>query len=385
MKKCLTVLLLMVSLIGTSCSNGDGETAGGTEETVTSAEPGIEVFGEVVVENTKEIMIDFPAAVEEIYVTEGQTVSKGDPLIRLNFEQYRNEIEQMKKEISLRALEYQSKVGDVSAREKELQRLKNEKSTKSAGLSKGTDPELKRLQAELDRAKQAAADAKNDFEINQELFDAGALPQVELDRSKSAYLEQTQVQESCVQTLAKAKSNLAEELRILDTTIASLETEISQAGKDNQSARDQQSLNEEMLRLRVRSMEEKISKSYFSGNDIISDLDQGVIAQINCVTGNVLGEGNDTSILRIMDMGSIQVVADVPEEFIDEVQLGAQCEITSYHDKLNTFTGKIKKISDLALPQEGEKIIKVYIDVMEGKEALKPGFSVDVKFQGDKS
>jgi multidrug resistance efflux pump len=380
MKKMIFAILLGMLFSFTACSNDKN-----SEEVVTqistekSVSDSIEVFGEVVALDTKDIFIDFPAFVQKIYVKEGQSVKKGDKLINLNYDQYKNDIEKKSKEIELKNLEFQNSVINISAKEKELNRLKEERNEKASRLANNTDPDMQMLQLDLDKVMKDIQTAKEDYEKNKKLFDNGGISKKELETYEYTLDTKEKEKEDILKSMEKLKNNLKEGLKELDTLIDYKEAELAKAKGGNIIAIEQQRLGIEINELDMATMQNKLNKSYIKGNDIVSDIENGIISKISCTEGSVVGMGGASNLLSIVDADSIQVIADVSEEFIKDVKIEAECEITSYHDKSERIKGKVTKISDIAIKQNGEKIIKVYISIEENKNLLKPGFSVDVK------
>ena len=68
------------------------------EEQVVKADMKVEAWGEVEGTIIKEIYVDFPATVEAIKVKEGQIVKKGEELVLLNYEPYKQTILMKEKE-----------------------------------------------------------------------------------------------------------------------------------------------------------------------------------------------------------------------------------------------------------------------------------------------
>jgi multidrug resistance efflux pump len=376
----ITILILCVLFILASCSNGKGENEiAETTVTVETAADGIEVFGEVVALDTKDINVDFPAFIQEIYVKEGQSVKKGEKLIGLNFNQYKNELDKKSKEIELKRLELQSAIINGTAKEKELSVLQSELKVKTDYLSKNTDPDLQILKSDLEKAIKEMEKAKKDYDSNKLLFDIGAVSQTQLDEYKDIADSMRKAKEDILQRIEKYKNSLQEEINRLTTTISYKEVELARAKGGRLSTIEQLGLALESYELDMSTMQGKIDKSYIVLEDIVSDIENGIISKINCIEGSPVGISGNSNLLSIINADSIQIIADVPEEFIKDVELGAECSITSYYDKSKTIKGKVSSIAEMAVKQNGEKVIKVYISFEEENNFLKPGFSVDVE------
>lgn len=378
-KKLFMIMLCMLFLI-TACSNGKGNdqivnAATAEEKTADS----IEVFGEVVALESKDICVDFPAFIQKIYVQEGQSIKKGEKLINLNFNQFKNEIEKKSKEIELKNLELQSSKIDIKAKEKEQHVLQTELKEKVNHLSKNTDPGMQILQSDLEKAVKELIVVKKDYDGSKQLFDIGAISQKEFDEYKDIVDIKEKERQDILRNIEKYKNSLKEEINRLTATISYKEADLTRVKDGNISALEQLSLVIENYELDMNTMKSKIDKSYIVMDDIVSDIENGIVSKITCIAGNPVGINGSSNLISIIDADSIQVIADVPEEFIKDVEVGAECNITAYYDKSKVIKGKVMKISEMAIKQNGEKVIKVYISIEEKNNPLKPGFSVDVE------
>lgn len=134
-----------------------------TAETTTGAtvaEADIAATGELISPVRSELVVRTPGRVAVIHVEEGANVRLGQPLLEL-----------------------------------ETQYLK---------------PELERGQAELERVQAAAAEARSDFERKQQLLAKGAIPQSLYDRSKGSFAQAEAAVASAEAAVALAQQKLAD-------------------------------------------------------------------------------------------------------------------------------------------------------------------------------
>jgi Cu(I)/Ag(I) efflux system membrane fusion protein len=82
------------------------------------------------------------------------------------------------------------------------------------------------------------------------------------------------------------------------------------------------------------------------------------------------------SLFRIADLDSVWVLADVYEQDLPRVTLGAKAEITASHVPDRTWTGRVAFIAPVL--DEATRTIKVRIEVPNGDAALKPEMFTDV-------
>ena len=277
----------------------------------------IEVFGTIRALDAKNIMIDFPATIENICVREGQRVKKGLPLVTLNINQFKAEIKKKETELNVARLELSKTDNDAA-----LKKLLND------------------LQYE-----------ENLYQKTQLLYEAGAISKYQLDDDSSS--------------LEKLRKTV-EELKI---ALNSLENE-----RNNNMQIQQEKISS--LEYELKMLRDKLDKSYLQDNVIANDTENGVVYDINYLPGDVID--NEKKVLSIINSDSIFVQADVAEEFIKDVKLNAQTTIVPIADKSKMYKGRIVKISDKAMQKNGETIIPVDIAIDNPDSFLMPDFNVDV-------
>ena len=110
---------------------------------------------------------------------------------------------------------------------------------------------------------------------------------------------------------------------------------------------------------------------------MVSPFDQGLVYELNCQAGQTTDPAR--SLLSIMDLQTIYAEAEIPEEFIGDVKLGAAVVIVPVADSNRTYHGRIQEISDIAVERNGETIIPVEISLDDYDQFLKPNYNIDVQ------
>ena len=87
----------------------------------------------------------------------------------------------------------------------------------------------------------------------------------------------------------------------------------------------------------------------------------------------------NVKLLNLVDMDSLVVVADVPEDFIKDVRIGSEVKILPLSDSEKTYKGHVLKISDMGIDKNGETMVQTEISIDDKDASIKPNFSVDVK------
>lgn len=368
LKKCFAVLFAVLFVFCMGCSNGKNTNQTAAPVQDSSDKRDIVVWGEVKYNDEYQINIDFPSTVENISVKEGDSVTKGSTLITLSTGDYQKNITKLK----ILADSSRAALGDIDlgALKAEIDTLKNQISTKTAELNKGTNPDLKMLQTSLIQANKDVRDAKNDLQKYQKLFGSGAISQSDLDKYSDVLDQRTNAKSDIEDKISKTKKALQDELNTLNTNLKYKEVTLNQ---------QQDSVQATAIDLDV--MSSKTQKTYLSGNNIISNLNHGIIKDISVVKGSVLGtQYMSQKVIDLIDADSIYVSAEVPEEFIEQISEKSKVIIIPTANKNIKIEGHVTRISNEATEKDGDRIVKVQVKPDDHSGVLKPGYTADVQF-----
>lgn len=365
---------------------------GGGENTTASAEANaeemamqqeaqsqiVEAWGEVSAETIKEVHIDFDATVLDIYVKEGQEVKQGDKLMTLDYEEYKTSIAQKEKELSLDKKTYEGQIKSSGGSVQKISNLKEKANNIAKRVSEGTDTEIVSLQAEITSDKEELANIQKDIEVQKELVAAGTDTQKSVDDlNKKASELKTKIG-ATEQKITNLKKDRQVEITEINSEIAGIEDTLSENEKSNQVTLSSSAIKQEISNLEVAQMKSKYAKDFIKGNDIVLDIPKGIIKTIKVVEGAQIG-GTNTCLLEILDEQSLIVKANVSEEFIKDVKVGAEANIIPYADREAVIKGKVKEIQNMAIDKNGERVIPITIEAIEDSPYLKYGYSVDVE------
>ena len=105
----------------------------------------------------------------------------------------------------------------------------------------------------------------------------------------------------------------------------------------------------------------------------------GIVTEINCFEGDVLHPGQ--KLVSIIDLDSLKVEGDVPEEFIKNIGLYKEVTIIplAYPDR--EYKGRVVYISSLAVIKKGETVVPVLISLTDNDGHLLPNFNVDIEIE----
>jgi len=347
MKKLITIGLISVLMI--SISGCGKETDKIKDESVAKVETKqvIEAFGTVKSTEVKNITIDFSTVVTKINVIEGQRVTAGDALISLDSQNYLTEIRN--KELDLKTLQL------------ELSGLNRDYIIKQSSLEKNTDPDIMKYINDQKHAEDLLSKALEDLTAREALYNAGALSLNELNEFKNVVNEKRKAVAEAGFSEVNTRNKIQNELNQLKTSI------------------DQKSLLVTSKELDLIAMQKKMDKSYLNGDGIVADVSNGVVTEIGCVQGDIITTNEGKKLLSILNKDSVVIEANVAEEFIKDVRIGAEVSIIPQADKARTYKGKVMSIAEKAVLKNNETIIPVRISIENPDSFLLPEFNVDVK------
>jgi HlyD family secretion protein len=284
----------------------------------------IEAAGKIKANDIKNIILDFTAIVQDVHVKEGQRVKQGEELITLDIHEIKEQILDKENDLRIQKLQLEKSLGsNAYNEEKELS-------------------DLQTAQVEMRRVNE-------DLEIKQSLFESGAIAKDELENALRRV-------EDAEKKVADKHLSKADDYR--------LDIEIQQ-----------QRIN--ALESDIKQLKDKLSRSYIKEDKIVSDINNGLVQEISRVAGDSIQA--NTKILNLVNMDSLIVVADVSEDFIKDVKVGAEVEILPLADSSKQYKGQVLKIADMGIEKNGETIIQIEISIDNVDEFIKPNFNVDVK------
>jgi HlyD family secretion protein len=317
--KFAAIFLLLIALIGSvGCKRQIKKTA--TVKPV-HVKQVVEAFGVVKARDYKDINLDFPAQIQKVPVKNGQNVKLGEPLIYLNI-------------------------------------------TNFTAMIKSKQNELNEARFELVKAGKNLEDAREVYQRSQRqlaererLFAEGTISKKDLDDFRD---------------MAKEKEKAVTDIQLMrQSAIGSSSIEV-------------QTEKVAVLEYDLKRMQAKLNQSFLQGNVIVSDYPNAVVYDVNCAAGYSVG-GSDTSttaqqkLLSIMNLDSLYISADVAEEFIKDVRIGADVTILPVADNTRKYHGKVIRIADMAVKENGETNIAVEISLDNPDGFLRPNFNVDVE------
>jgi HlyD family secretion protein len=319
----IILAILSLAVLMTACSSAEGENII-IEVDLSEVERQVEAFGRVIANEEMSVIIDIQARVGDIFVRDGQRVSYGEPVLNLIMTDYENEIAAARSDLAI---------------------ARAETGAQSSEMGKETN----RLQQNLAFAEAELAEARADHEISRQLYDAGAIPKAELERCKrDMALKEKQVQEIALQLEQRPGSG---RIGVYREQAAALENKLNQ-------------------------LQAKMNQSYLNGSQVVSPFNQSVVMDLALKSGDRIDPGSP--VLRFINLDSLVVQADVLEEFVRDVKIGASVTMIPAADRTRTYHGRVESISDAAYLVNYETIVPVRVSILDADDFLRPNFNVDI-------
>lgn len=289
----------------------------------------IETTGKVKAKNVKDVVLDFSATIAAVPVTDGQNVHLSDVLVQLDLRDLRKQIADQERNLKIENLQ--------------LQKLEN--GTKNSLLSEGNL---------VDTAADNLAKAKEDVSKQEQLFAVGA---------------------TTSEALADAKRRLAASERSFNDASLSKTTDLNLSIEI-----EKQKIA--MMQDQLKQLKAKLEKGHIAGDAIVSDFENAVVQNLSLIPGDVLMA--NTKLLTLVDLSSLIIEADIPENQISQAQIGSTVDIVPVFDTTKHYTGKIVKLAASGTVKNGETVVVAEIAIDNADSSLMPNFNVDVKIGAKK-
>ncbi|HKQ08811.1 MAG TPA: efflux RND transporter periplasmic adaptor subunit [Blastocatellia bacterium] len=297
-KKTVIIVLVVVGLITIIAlsrvfKKRDGEPVQvGKIERRTQLISKVTASGEIRPVHIYNLTAEVPGRVEAIYVTEGQTVKKGQPLVKVDPTQ--SSFAVTAGEASVRVTQ-----SDVQNQQVALDQARNNVNQSKASLG-AAEAELERLQADLRYAE-------SEYKRNQELVEKGVINKSQFESVKSRYDQ------------ARASVN-AQQARI---------NQIKVQVKDSELAvnRAEAALNSSEQRVKQGQATLAQQADQLKKTTRFSPID-GVVSSLPVKVGEyALASFSTTPLLTVADMSQINTEIHVDETDIADVQLGQKVKV----------------------------------------------------------
>ncbi|WP_242661305.1 HlyD family secretion protein [Alkaliphilus metalliredigens] len=346
-KMTLVISIVFLGFLMVACSK-DEEISNVEEVDLSHELKIIEAFGLIKAEESKDIIIDFPAVVQEVLVKDGQHIGFHTPILTLDLSEYQSQITDKKNDLNIAKLEHQRL-------NKGLQGLTLE----------NREPEIDKLINDLDFSKKLYGQALEDLHSKEKLYEAGAISQESLDQFK--------------RSVDEAKKNVDSSEYELQLSASRHDRELEQFRLKQDTESDQVGIQRERIRQienNLSALNDRLNKSYMIGNQIVSEFESAAVHDITYASGHMTD--TERKAFSIINLENLIVEANVVEEFIRDVHQGASVRIVPIADRTREYEGTVFYISQMAFPSNGETVIPVRISIDNLDSFLLPNYNVDV-------
>ncbi|HEX8194702.1 MAG TPA: efflux RND transporter periplasmic adaptor subunit [Pyrinomonadaceae bacterium] len=312
----------------------------------------------------------------DIFVKEGDTVTKGQPLVKLDPTQLESS-----KDAQLAAL--QTAQSDIQVSQSQVAAAQNQMSQAQQGLNASqaaVDTALQAVasarqqvvaaQTDVDKAQVDLNAAQREFKRTSDLFESTYASRQEYDQAKD------KVDTSAV-ALRNAKSRLESQKLAINEAEARVKEARARANQQAVAVRDGQR-SVETANLNVRSSQSRANQQAAMLRGQTSQRDKtlqvapinGVVAEIPSKAGTFATAGlSTTALMTIADMSSVNIEVKVDETEIDKVEVGqkAKIKIDAFNDR--EIEGEVSQKTPLALGKsQTTGGLSTNINVQEAKE-----------------
>ena len=356
----LLVVIIIASVFATRTDTPEVtvvkvETRKELRSTVTSS-------GEVRPIQFQNVTSEVQGRIEEIYVKEGDHVTKGQPLVRLDPNQLQANTDAQTAAFQAAQDDVRVSQSQVTAAQNSLSQSQQQFNVAQVAVDSARQQVIS-AQSDVDRAQVEVNAATREKQRSAKLLESGVV-------SRQVYDEANDRLENAVAALNTSKSNLnARQLGIKDAQARLAQQSI--AVRDSRRAVDTANLS-------VTSSQSRANQSAAVLRGQTNQRDKtmqvapinGVIAEIPSKVGTFAVAGlSTTALLTIADMSTVNVEVKVDETSIDKVEVGqkAKIKVDAFGDK--EIAGEVTQKTPLAVGKsQTSGGLSTNINVQEAKE-----------------
>ncbi|MGD9589595.1 MAG: HlyD family secretion protein [Pyrinomonadaceae bacterium] len=300
--------------------------------------------------------------IEEIYVKEGEMVTKGQPLVRLD-------PNQLESSTDAQLAAYQSAQNEVNVAQSQVAAAQNNLALSQQQLNASqvavdsARQQVVAARTEIDRAQVEYNAANREFKRLEQLLESGVISRQSFDEGRDR-LETAQA------SISTARSNLAaRELGVKDAQARLAQQEV--AVRDARRAVETSNLSVRSSQSRAEQ-QSAVLRGQRSQRDKTMQVApiNGVIAEIPSKVGTFAVAGlSTTALMTIADMSTINVEVKVDETEIDKVAVGQKAKIKVDAFGEREIDGEVTQKTPLAVGKsQTSGGLSTNINVQEAKE-----------------
>ncbi len=300
--------------------------------------------------------------IEEIYVKEGDQVTKGQPLVRLDPNQLQSNTDAQTAAVQGSQDDVRISQSQVTAAQNQLAQSLQQLNVAQVAIDTARQGVIS-AQTDVDKAQVELNAANRELRRNAQLLESGVISRQLYDESK----DRVDNAQASVQT---AKANLdSRKLAIKDATARVNQQAV--AVRDSRRAVDTANLSVALSQSRANQQLAVLRGSRNQRDKTLQVAPiNGVIAEIPSKVGTFAVAGlSTTALLTIADMSAINVEVKVDETSIDRVEVGqkAKIKVDAFGDK--EIVGEVRQKTPLAVGKsQTSGGLQTNINVQEAKE-----------------
>lgn len=356
MQSLALMLVLSIGVLG--CSNSEDVTQADEVATVpvqveTVTEGNVEaragISGKLAPNESVQVAPKVNGKISKIHVTLGQQVKQGDILYRLDQTDLANAVKQAQAAYdlaiaNLKQSENSSKQGITQA-ESTVDQMRHSIAQSENGLI---------------QARQALQDAQMNEQRTRQLFEAGAVPVVEMEKAQTALKNAEIAVKNAETSLANAKSSFENAQKSLQSAQSKTAVAVGKA-----------SVNQALVNLQN-------AKDQLANADVRAPI-FGVVSLVQGATGQMASP--QAAVVHIASMDPMVVKANLSEQEITSIALGNKValDIPALKKKLEATVTAISPVMDPQL-----KAYPIEISIPNSSGELKADMVVDVKISAAK-
>ena len=289
--------------------------------------------------------------VEELYVEQGDRVSAGQVIARMDNEQVEAQI-----------VQFEAGVTEAQAQLDEALRGPTRTDVRQVEAS------VSLAEAQVEDARARLALSEDEAARSESLFERGAISRSELDRALSDRL-------SAEASLNQSFARLDEaEQRLVDArdgneaeTIAQARARLSRAQGQLQAAEAQ--LADAQIRTPFAGI---ITQRFASEGAFVTPT----------ATASDVTSATSTAIVALAS--GLEAIAEVPEADISKIEVGQTVEIQADAFPDEVFEGQVKLIAPEAIERQNVTVFQVKVELLTGTDRLRSNMNTTMAFVGDR-
>ncbi len=349
----------------------------------------ITASGKVVPVQSVNISPKNPGVLAELYVEQGDRVSQGQVLARMDVGDIEAQILQQR--ANLAQAQAQLDQARAGSRPQEIQQAQARLAQAEAQLSQARagnrDQEIAQAQAQVNSAQAQVTLTQSRVKRYQELTQQGATSQDQLDQFISedqrakASLDEAQKRLSLLEVGSRNEEITAREAAVTEARAALVLLENGSRPEEIAQRLAAVKGAEAQIQAAEVRLQDTVIRAPFSG--IVTQKYANIGAFVTPTTSASTSASATSSSIVAVARG-LEVLAQVPEVDISRIAEGQQVEIVAdaYPDQV--FKGNVRLIAPEAVVEQGVTSFQVRVALDTGTEKLRSGLNVDLTFLGDR-